>query len=262
MKKLIIERISGGGQSKNLSVKGFYESFGFTLSEVLITLGIIGIVAALTLPSVINKYEKKVTVERLKQTYSMFNQAIIASEAVNGDLKDWIYSDSETVEEDVFFNTYLRPYMKGVEKYSKPMNLWKRLDGTIDTDGSSMYSRPKYKLPNGVIFSVYSRTFTDVNLYKTSAWIIVDINGEKNPNRAGRDVFFMGIYPYLPKETGKISMGIHEQCGSGQIHTRLSRDELLNEGCATCRKDYSGRGYSCGLLIQKDGWEIKDDYPW
>ena len=59
--------------------------------------------ASLTLPSVINKYEKKVTVERLKQTYSMFNQAIIASEAVNGDLKDWIYSDSETVEEDVFF---------------------------------------------------------------------------------------------------------------------------------------------------------------
>ena len=39
---------------------------GFTLAEVLITLGIIGVVAALTLPSVIQKYQKKVTVERLK----------------------------------------------------------------------------------------------------------------------------------------------------------------------------------------------------
>ena len=49
----------------------------FTLAEVLITLGIIGIVAAMTLPSLIANYQKKVTVNRLKQAYSMINQALL-----------------------------------------------------------------------------------------------------------------------------------------------------------------------------------------
>ncbi len=53
-----------------------HEIKGFTFAEVLITLGVIGIVAALTLPSVIQNYQKKVTVERLKKTYSTLAQAI------------------------------------------------------------------------------------------------------------------------------------------------------------------------------------------
>lgn len=39
--------------------------FAFTLAEVLITLGIIGIVAAMTIPTLINNYQKKITVTRL-----------------------------------------------------------------------------------------------------------------------------------------------------------------------------------------------------
>lgn len=44
----------------------------FTLAEVLITLGIIGVVAALTLPSVITNYQKKQTVEQLKKHIQHF----------------------------------------------------------------------------------------------------------------------------------------------------------------------------------------------
>lgn len=45
----------------------------FTLAEVLITLGIIGVVASMTMPSLISKYQERVFVERLKQTYSIFS---------------------------------------------------------------------------------------------------------------------------------------------------------------------------------------------
>lgn len=48
----------------------------FTLAEVLITLGIIGVVAALTLPSLIQNHKEKVTIVRLKQAYSLFSTAV------------------------------------------------------------------------------------------------------------------------------------------------------------------------------------------
>ena len=49
---------------------------GFTLAVVLITLGIIGIVAALTLPALISNYRKNLVVERLKKFYTVMNQAV------------------------------------------------------------------------------------------------------------------------------------------------------------------------------------------
>ncbi len=49
---------------------------GFTLSEVLITVGIIGIIAAFTIPGVITNYQKKVTAEKLKAAYQMFFNAL------------------------------------------------------------------------------------------------------------------------------------------------------------------------------------------
>ena len=48
----------------------------FTLAEVLITLGIIGVVAAITIPGLITKYQKLVTVVKLKKVYSQLNQVM------------------------------------------------------------------------------------------------------------------------------------------------------------------------------------------
>ena len=64
-------------------------SKGFTLAEVLITLGIIGVVAAMTIPSLITSYNKKITETRLEKFYSIFNQAIRLSVAENGDTDTW-----------------------------------------------------------------------------------------------------------------------------------------------------------------------------
>lgn len=48
----------------------------FTLAEVLITLGIIGVVAAMTLPTLINSYKKQQTVTHLQKVYTSLNQAL------------------------------------------------------------------------------------------------------------------------------------------------------------------------------------------
>jgi len=52
------------------------EKAAFTLAEVLITLGIIGVVAAMTLPALIQNYQKGVVLNRLKQTYAQVQTAI------------------------------------------------------------------------------------------------------------------------------------------------------------------------------------------
>ena len=61
----------------------------FTLAEVLITLGIIGVVAALTLPAVITKYQKKQTATQLKKVYTTLSQAIEHAKADYGDVSTW-----------------------------------------------------------------------------------------------------------------------------------------------------------------------------
>ena len=56
----------------------------FTMAEVLITLGIIGIVAAMTLPSLIGKWQKKVTIANLKKSYTILSQLVLRSQEDNG----------------------------------------------------------------------------------------------------------------------------------------------------------------------------------
>ena len=61
----------------------------FTLAEVLITLGIIGVVAAMTMPSVIGHYKKQETISKLKKAYTSINQALRMSEIDNGEYEYW-----------------------------------------------------------------------------------------------------------------------------------------------------------------------------
>ena len=60
----------------------------FTLAEVLITLGVIGVVAAMTLPSLIADYKEKELVTRAKRSYSVIMNAINAYNADNESLGD------------------------------------------------------------------------------------------------------------------------------------------------------------------------------
>ena len=61
----------------------------FTLAEVLITLGIIGVVAALTMPSLIEHHQKQVVETKLKSFYSIMNQAIQIAAIDEGGLDEF-----------------------------------------------------------------------------------------------------------------------------------------------------------------------------
>lgn len=229
----------------------------FTLAEVLITLGIIGVVVALTMPALIANYQKKQTIAQLKKAYSILNQAYERSVLENGDVETWDWQGVSTPES--FAQIYIIPYLKGVNKMNTSKIKWLALDKS-NIYGFDICS--DYILPDGMIIKFTSLVGTSANLRKTHLQISIDINGDRGPNRFGRDVFVFSIFPFSEQSRGKVVPGTNDQCGNGAIHNELTRDQLTTSGCATCKSDYTGYGYGCAALIMKDGWEIKDDYPW
>ena len=57
---------------------------GFTLAEVLITLSILGVVAAISIPNIIQQYQKRVTVTKLQKVYSELNKAVTNIKLLTG----------------------------------------------------------------------------------------------------------------------------------------------------------------------------------
>ena len=225
---------------------------GFTLAEVLITLGIIGVVAAITLPTLVANYQKKQTVIRLKEAYTLLNQAIKNAELKEGDIETWDFGSKhfDFLEAQNFVERYLAPQFNVVKKcydydcvITTKYTLSKRVYASyLETDkyrGRSLF------LTNGMQLWAYSDS--DEPLKKIG--IVVDLNGDGRPNTVGRDIFFFEIR----NNSSQVIMP-----GFGWNRPNLLSDNA--EGCNTTAVNVAGR--YCGALIQQDGWEIKDDYPW
>ena len=236
----------------------------FTLAEVLITLGIIGIVAAMTLPTVITKYQKKVTVNRFKQSYSILYQAIERSEVDNGDTTGWDFDNLSGVE---VFEKYLKPYIKGISKDHLSQNgakgiTYKQISGVPETGLRLMgngTSSEIYSLPNGTQLFFDNNHPTGLTTSIRRIGLAIDINGFAPPNQFGKDLFYL----YLSSEHKLYPMGVYStsecQFPSDPNH---DRNVLKNSSCLGYACNKQSRGMWCGALIMIDGWEIKDDYPW
>ena len=241
----------------------------FTLAEVLITLGVIGIVAAMTLPTVIQKHQQKVAVTRLKQTYSQLFQAINLAQAEYGDYKNWpevlIYGtaydpdDYNGSRKDYvveFFDKYIIPHLKLSKKpvYAAIDTLGYRLYKTKDGRDYSFFSsgREVYvcELSNGVSLFMSIDGTSDKKM--TRFLIFADINGKTKPNVLGRDLFLFRF-----TETGG-SIIVPYGLGFNQIQ---SRDDFIN-ACAENSSNSDDKNLYCTGLIAHDGWEIKKDFPW
>lgn len=225
---------------------------GFTLAEVLITLSIIGVVAALTMPSLIQNHQKKQTAVKLKQTYSLMIQGIRLAENELGEIENWEVSESKT-----FSDTYIKPYFKVVQEY-EPSEMPPDYhiychNGDICEGYGAFLPAKKLVLANGVLITPHPYSYNISGQTYTSFTIIVDVNGLNGPNRYGRDIFMFNIdiqYGLIPYGLGNIA---------GQIDKKdVSRNTLMSGESRACKI----LGIYCAAVIMLDGWEIKDDYPW
>ena len=209
----------------------------FTLAEVLITLGIIGVVAALTLHSLVQNYQKKAVVNKLKKSYTNLQNVLQNSIYENGDMSTWDFPDDH-VE---FFSKYIVPYYKNLENGKVYYAVYNNIDGRSANWASWI------TLPDGTSVSIGHK------INNSYYWMFIDVNAKKGPNRLGKDIFMLSLYPKRNK------LIFHSQ---GQTNEQLKSDYL--SGGYQCQKGTNGQyaGGKCGAKIMQDGWEIKDDYPW
>ena len=233
------------------------KSAAFTLAEVLITLGIIGVVAALTLPALINNYQKSKVESQLKKSYSVLEQTIKMAENDYGSINDWAeWNNSEEI-----LNKYFLPYLKGAKVYgpagistkamcydanSKKFSndkvgdyLYNWFDGVfmsspLDANTSSI------KLIDGTCIGVNG---TNITYPQYSKNFFIDVNGSnKLPNMAGKDLFFFYIN----------SNGFIKPYGDNWGLERISSATENN----ACNLKAPLGGYACAARIMAEGWKI------
>lgn len=171
----------------------------FTLAEVLITLGIIGIVAAITLPALMTKVERNILKQQFKKTFSTYNQALMRTAIDFGGLPDCYYnissdSPNKTAQCPEFF-----------DKFANALKVIKICKGNALTQGCipkySAYAsindcrgftenyinniNTAYVLTDGTILMPYNNGKTPI--------VAFDINGKKGPNTPGQDLFAVDI---------------------------------------------------------------------
>lgn len=160
---------------------------GFTLAEVLITLGIIGIVAAMSIPSLINKVQEITFKSKLKKSYSLLSQTVKLMLA-----DDNAYMGKCRINDSKCLGEMFGKYMKFVNAEAGTSYF----KGCWEDSYTPNISEPKYcaTTADGVVY-LFDMEWEkphqndEGDTVDVIAYILVDVNGTKLPNKYGIDRF-------------------------------------------------------------------------
>ncbi len=227
----------------------------FTLAEVLITLGIIGIVAAMTMPTLIQKNNNRVVETRLMKFYSAINQAVKMAEVYYGDKKYWwedvkgatIDKDGNPVpgtsDVEKWFRKYLAPYMKITKMENGKENFV-----VYFADGSAIRTRRKDSsrdwdfFPGNIQRCVKKQENTVDAQESVGRCAFPFIFKPNSDEEFWKYHYNKGFEPYKHNWDGNIDM-------------------LYNDSAYGCNSKSSSWRQYCTAIIQLNGWKIPDNYP-
>lgn len=174
---------------------------GFTLAEVLITLGIIGVVAAMTLPSLINRTQSKELETQYKKVYTELNQvAQLFKKDYGISVSEYIASVStgNSKGNAAIFIPMLMKYYKGTQLFDDTNYTSTDDEGNIKSIRYDIYTMKGTKLTmgpcdDGGFYSeaggrIYSFVGDRIVSGDDGPVVCVDINGMKKPNKYGYDI--------------------------------------------------------------------------
>ena len=222
----------------------------FTLAEVLITLGIIGIVAALTIPSLIQKYKKIQYVTGLQKGYTIMSNAMkkLLTDTGCDDLKcTGVFDnplDADKMEQMVrkYFNV-VKICKSGDESCNY---MWYKLHGEEFKEVGADNDTFMFVTTDGIAYFLNSILTTDkptqdgLSKIKYSIGIDIDINYNKKPNTRGRDIHGFQIaqdgtlYPFRGKEWAKYkgnSTGYYWKDYNSAYCSMTSKNDSNGDGC-------------------------------
>jgi prepilin-type N-terminal cleavage/methylation domain-containing protein len=177
-------------------------SNAFTLAEVLITLGIIGVVAAITIPTVTHKLRNKILEAQFKNTYAKVTQAIKRTQAEleMGNIGYYCaayYNGSDYVNRVECLTAFKKAFNTDTEasvnylKYTKPItrsniSIFSTTDvKAVDYDACGRSLFKQYAMADG--------SYIGYNICGYKFLITFDVNGAAKPNRLGYDIFMLYI---------------------------------------------------------------------
>jgi len=224
------------------------------LAEVLITLAIIGVIAVITIPSIIANHQKTELESRFAKTYKTLMHMVNMSVAEHGSFENWEWKDSWTSQEMAdFTHKYFLPHLNVVKYCQARVGVYgcfsdvtyKFLDGT-DWAKLNAGSVPSVVLGDGSLiqFGFISNCIQDNGRCLS---LRVDINGHKKPNIYGLDAHLFNFFP----QTGKFLPGGSNMDGS---YDKEHIDEYCNGGATT------NNGATCAAKIVAEGFKINYKY--
>lgn len=218
----------------------------FTLAEVLITLGIIGVVAAMTVPTLMANHRKKVVETKLEKIYSVMNQAINLTNAEYGDVTNWIIDCGSSNSPTCSINEVENWFNSTIGKHLETLKTGKTKNKTDDIlliylkDGSIL----------GVTNYIYDMVFY--------------VNSDAISNaQYGKNYFSFRFNPILlshqnNEETQKdLKYSLKPTFEPYSTYWNGTREQLIDGHSFSCAQNHA----FCAKLIQYDGWKISKDYP-
>lgn len=221
----------------------------FTLAEVLITIGIIGIVAAMTLPSLVSQIHNKDLEARFKNAYSILSQALLLMKQEEG-----VEINKDSYPTGVAF-------IEGFSKYFIKYNNCKTNKCGLATsrpdDVSNILTYNGAKgAYNGFMDDVAFIAGIDMDIFVNGSpatygfLMTVDVNGsKKRPNRLGHDVFVFQVMDSKVVPLGAPGTYFRNDMDSIGIDSSLNADKYCN---MTSQSSYNGFTCSKKALSEKD----------
>lgn len=188
----------------------------FTLAEILITLGIIGVVSAITIPTVVSKYQKYVLKNQFIKSYSNLQNAINMTISANGteyecyNLGEYNYNISGC---PAFWNDFQKNIktIRTCEYKNKGCGVkYKTSQEVVASGGATKNSSCSFfNIPNSVTVNVLADgsfvIYPPGRGTHNTLYMGIDVNGKKGPNKWGYDVFYLMMQRENITSTVKLS---------------------------------------------------------